>query len=620
MGDCIRVRFAADSIISSLGFGSGENISAIISGQLGVALDESGEVSDGNIMVGRIEEERLKQFAVESGIENRSKAEQLIILVIKDILSQSGLNISDGNCAIIISTTKGEISSIEQGGESIPLWQTSANIADYFGLSSKDVSVISNACISGVSAIITAGRLIKDGCYESVVVVGIDLLSRFIISGFQSFRSLSENVCAPYDQRRSGLNLGEGCGAILLTGKAKGKHSCGIFDKGYLHSKREDENITIEEKPEIFLLGGGISNDANHISGPSKTGDGLHLAMEGAMREAGVTSTAIDAVNLHGTATSFNDEMESKAMRLTGLTNTPANSLKPYFGHTLGASGVIETIVTVYQIRQKIVFATPGYKENGVSEVLNISGEHRVSSEVNSILKTASGFGGCNGAVVISSDIELLNSQRTKGVDSSDTITFGNKSSCRIETEHNNLKIERRCLIENERVFLDGKDVFDSVSGDFHIFIREAFKYSGDENMKFYKMDNLCKLGYMAVLFLLKGIELDGQKTAIVLSNSHSSLDTDIKHQKNIEELGDNGASPAVFVYTLPNIVAGEICIKHEIKGENTFFVTKEFHPEMLERHMSSIEKYAGIKQFIYGWCEYTGNRYKADIRYGTIN
>jgi len=580
MEDCIKVRFAADSIISSLGFGTYQNISAIASGQLGVALDRSGEISDGNIMAGRIARVRLEQFAAESGIENYSKAEQLIILSVRDILSQSGLNISEGECAIIISTTKGEISSIASGGENMPLWQTSANIADYFGVSARNVMVISNACISGVSAIVTAGRLIREGYYESIIVVGVDILSHFITSGFQSFRSLSEDVCAPYDRCRCGLNMGEACGAILLTSRAQ-------------------NGISGEE---IYLLGGAISNDANHISGPSKTGDGLYLAMKGAMKEAGLESGAIDAVNLHGTATSFNDEMESKAMQLSGLADVPANSLKPYFGHTLGASGVVETIVSLHQIRQKIIFATPTYKENGVSVALNVSKEHRALPSVTTVLKTASGFGGCNAAIVISG-----RSLRNNGSDC--------KKSC-----GELLKIERSCLIENEKIVLNGEKIFGSESDDFHVFIREAFKYAGDGNMKFYKMDNLCKLGYVAASFLLNGIELDTQKTAIVLSNSQSSLDTDLKHQKSIENLGDIGASPAIFVYTLPNIVAGEICIKHNIKGENTFFVAKEFSPEMLERHILSIAKYAGIRQFIYGWCEYSGNSYKADIRYGTID
>jgi len=620
MGHCIGVRFVADSIISSLGFGTAKNIDAITSGRLGVALDGSREVSDNNIMAGRIPGERLKQYAAEFGIESCSRFEQLIILSIKDILSKSGLDISKESCAIIISTTKGEITSIAAGGESVPLWQTAANIADFFGIPTEDVSVISNACISGVSAIVTAGRLIGEKHYENVIVVGVDMLSRFITSGFLSFRSLSEDACLPYDLRRCGLNLGEACGAVLLTGKTIGEISGGIFDKAEDGAQLPDSEYMCREEKEIYLLGGAISNDANHISGPSRTGDGLYLAMAGAIEEAGLDFSAIDAVNLHGTATVFNDEMESKAMQLARLEDVPSNSLKPYFGHTMGASGVIETIVALYQLRLETVFATPGYKENGVPVALNTSGEHRPFPAMNNILKTASGFGGCNAAIVISSAsrgslIERKPCTPAREGDHSD------KNSSSTEERGRYLKIDRHCLIEDEKIILDGEEVFHSSgSGDFHLFIREAFKYSEDGNMKFYKMDNLCKLGYVAASLLLKEEEPSAGNTAIVISNSSSSLDTDLKHQKNIEDGGDSGASPAIFVYTLPNIVAGEICIKYGIKGENTFFVTKEFSPELLERHILSIAKYTGAIRFIYGWCEYSENNYKADIRYGTVN
>ena len=589
VGNVVEVRFGADSIIGPLGFGTAENLSAVISGRLGVSRDDSGEISDGVIMAGRISGERLGKYADELGLTDYSKLVQLVILAIEDVLVRSRVDIKRENCGIIISTTKGEITSIASGGEDIPLWQTAEEIACHFGMSTRDVMVISNACISGVSAIVTAGRLIRERDYESVIVVGIDLLSHFITSGFGSFRSLSEELCLPYDNRRCGLNLGEACGAVLLTGKAVGSCAKSIFD-----NKKEEGGGVMEE---IFLLGGAISNDANHISGPSRTGDGLFFAMQSAMSEAGIESGAIDTVNLHGTATVFNDEMESKAMQLAGLDGVPVNSLKPYFGHTLGASGVIETIILLYQIRNGTIYAVPGYKECGVSVSLNISNEHRILPKIDYALKTASGFGGCNAAIVISRNGKFSE-------------PFAVSS----------LKMERRCMIEGGKITLNGEDVFCSKTEDFHLFIREAFKFGGDGNMKFYKMDNLCKLGYMATSILLDGIELNGLETAIILSNSSSSLDTDIKHQKNIDEDENEGASPAVFVYTLPNIVAGEICIKYKIRGENTFFVTKEFLPEMIERHILSLAKYAGTKQVVYGWCEYTENSYKADIRYGTIN
>lgn len=235
--------------------------------------------------------------------------------------------------------------------------------------------MISNACISGVSAIVVASRLIRSGEYDHVFVAGFDLLCDFIVSGFNAFKSVSPALCRPYDAARDGLTLGEAGGAVLLT---------------------TDRELSATG---ITVAGGGISNDANHISAPSRTGDGLAFAIGAALREASLGAAAIGMVNPHGTATLYNDEMESRALHLAGLCGTPCNSLKPYFGHTLGASGVIESIVTVHGLAEGSVFGVKGYAECGVPYPLNISAEHR-TTRTDAALKTASGFGGCNAAAV----------------------------------------------------------------------------------------------------------------------------------------------------------------------------------------------------------------------------
>lgn len=238
----------------------------------------------------------------------------------------------------------------------------------------NSVEVISNACISGVSALIVAKRQIESGMRRRVIVAGGDILSHFITSGFLSFRSVSKNRCLPYDARRDGLNLGEACGAVLLS---------------------------TESTPDAILLAGGaISNDANHISGPSRTGDGLYFAIRQAMNEAQITPKEVSFVNTHGTATVYNDEMESKALHLAGLQSAPVQSLKPYFGHTLGASGVIESIICMHELKEGTLFATLGYEEPGVPMPLVISGTHQ-QMKMTCCVKTASGFGGCNAALLL---------------------------------------------------------------------------------------------------------------------------------------------------------------------------------------------------------------------------
>ena len=133
--------------------------------------------------------------------------------------------------------------------------------------------------------------------------------------------------------------------------------------------------------------------------------------------------------------------------------------------------------------------------------------------------------------------------------------------------------------------------------------------------MKFYKMDDLCKLGYTAAEYLLQEKNFQPEEIGILLANSVASLDTDIRHQIIIDREGDHAASPAVFVYTLPNVVAGEICIRHKIQGENTFFIEKEYDADKLERYARIVMEKNKLKACIIGWCNLLQKQYKADFK-----
>ena len=383
--------------------------------------------------------------------------------------------------------------------------------------------------------------MILSGRYDNMIVVGVDVQNRFIISGFASFKSLSPELCRPYDASRCGLNLGEACGAVMLT-------KTGTSDL-------------------VAIDGGSASDDANHISGPSRTGDGLYFAMRDAMSEAGVGPADVDMLQMHGTATAYNDEMESKAAGLAGLSDVPAQSLKPYFGHTMGASGIIETILAAEELKRGIFLGVKGFEELGVPVPLNVSAENRLITNPHHCLKTASGFGGTNAAVLLS---------------------FGTPAPASAKKTSSALNPVRRVQISQGQVNVDETSVFVSSQTDFHIFSREAFKSRGESNMKFYKMDDLCKLGYLASAWLLDGIEYGEEECGIVMSGKYGCLDTDIRHQQIIDSEGDSSASPAVFVYTLPNVVAAEISIRHHIKGENIWFWSED-------KTMSDIKKYASI-------------------------
>ena len=149
----------------------------------------------------------------------------------------------------------------------------------------------------------------------------------------------------------------------------------------------------------VIVSGAATSNDANHISGPSRTGEELSFAIKNALVEAGLTPADIGYISAHGTATPYNDEMEARAISLSGLSQVPVNSFKGYWGHTLGAAGIIESVAAVQSLRHNLLISSAGFADCGVSVPINII-KRNEALPLNACLKTASGFGGCNAAAL----------------------------------------------------------------------------------------------------------------------------------------------------------------------------------------------------------------------------
>ena len=487
--------------------------------------------------------------------------ESLIINQLKNVFSSSCMDVREESLLVIISTTKGNVDKLQDSlsllSDDVYLYVSAEKISKYFGFANPPI-VLSNACISGVSALVVARELILEGKYSHAVVVGCDVLSHFITEGFASFKSISATPCRPYDSERDGLTLGEACGAILLTTEQK-----------------------YASKPYVRLAGGTITNDANHISGPSRTGDGLFYAIDNAINESGLSKDDIAFVNAHGTATVYNDEMESKAIDWAELSNVPVNSLKGYIGHTLGASGVVESILSIHELREGIVYGTAGFRLLGTSKEIKVSSS---SSEIfkKSCVKTASGFGGCNAAVVF---------------------TMQDISLCKPGYSD----VEE--LISYELPYSESP---------FHEFIRAEYKKFGESNMKFYKMSDLCKAAYVGTMNLLSGVSLldnlNDKNVSVILSNKSSSLEADIEHQVILNEKNPEGASPAVFVYTLPNVAIGELCIRHKIRGNNTFFIENTYSG-LCEEYGRLLIKNGKTDYVICGWCEKLGESYSVKLK-----
>lgn len=175
------------------------------------------------------------------------------------------------------------------------------------------------------------------------------------------------------------------------------------------------------------------------------------------------------------------------------------------------------------------------------------------------------------------------------------------------------LKISRYCIIRNNSVIADNT-ILISVTGTENDFLNHLYQSLGISYPKYHKMDALCKLGFLTTEFLLQNMEIERyqrDQTGIILSNSSSSLVSDIRHQHSLNDRSEYFPSPSVFVYTLPNVVIGEICIRHKIMGEGCFFITPAFDPVLLCRQ-TQLLFLSGIKCCIAGWAETDGNNYES--------
>lgn len=178
----------------------------------------------------------------------------------------------------------------------------------------------------------------------------------------------------------------------------------------------------------------------------------------------------------------------------------------------------------------------------------------------------------------------------------------------------NKAYIKSFCTIQNNQILLNGEVVFSREPNSFSDFSKKTYQYLEMNYPKFFKMDNLSKLAFLGAELLLKteGDSSTENNTALVFANKSSSLDTDVKYQNSISDPENYYPSPAVFVYTLPNICLGEISIKHQLKSENSFFIFVDYNPEFMEKYSAILLETKKADKVLCGWVEYYNEDYKA--------
>ncbi|MBF4515246.1 beta-ketoacyl synthase [Flavobacterium sp. ANB] len=362
--------------ITPLGFDVQSNIDAIVRGDSGIQLHQDATLMPIPFYGSVINTEKIESAFEKISTETQySRLEKMMILALEPIIKNSKVELNS-KTAFILSTTKGNVTALKNDSEesfnNAHLDVLAKNVSNFFGFKTQPI-VISNACVSGILAVSIAKRMIQSELYDNVFVIAGDEVSEFVLSGFNTFQAMSDLPCKPYSKNRTGVSLGEATAAVLVSAEAK--------------------------NAKIKVIGDSSINDANHISGPSRTGEGLFRSIQNALKEAQIGIEKLDYISAHGTATPFNDEMEAIALNRLGLQNVPINSLKGFYGHTLGASGLLETVIAIESANQNMLFESKGFDEIGVSEPINII-EKNEAKKIEFFLKTASGFGGCNTAVI----------------------------------------------------------------------------------------------------------------------------------------------------------------------------------------------------------------------------
>lgn len=385
-----RIAITGMGIISAIGNSVEDNKRALLSSQSGIGSISQIDTKHANhIKVGEVDlsnSELIKQLGLPVS-NNFTRTALLGLHAAKAAIKHSGIsNINSRKTGLISATTAGGMDKTEQHLKSFATTEESKiyisshhagdstqKIAEHIGITEFSTT-ISTACSSTANAIMLGSRLIKSGKLERVVVGGTDALAKFTINGFKTLMILSDDICAPFDANRKGLNLGEAAAFLVL----------------------EAESIALLDNKTIlgYVSGYGNANDAFHQTASSENGEGAFLAMEKALLTAQLQPEHIDYINAHGTATPNNDLSESIAIKRIFGDNVPDfSSTKAFTGHTLAVAGAVEAIYAILALQEQTVFPNLNFK-NKIPETGLVPTTELKQKPIEHVLSNSFGFGG----------------------------------------------------------------------------------------------------------------------------------------------------------------------------------------------------------------------------------
>lgn len=314
------------------------------------------------------------------------KRDSLVMQMFRPLFKKDSVSIPE-DAKLVLATTKGEIDLLEKNflqgkgevSKSKPHYLLE-KVSALIGIKDRGM-IISAACASSSAAVAIAASMIRRGLSDCVLVVACDSVTEFVFSGFSSLMALDKFYARPFDKERSGLSLGEAAGYILLMSESR--------------AKKEKRKIIGE------IAGWGLSDDANHMTGPSRTSDGLILAIQKALKSACIGEDDIGFISAHGTGTVYNDAMELRAFHAIFKKKRPVYSIKGAIGHTIGAAGLVETIIALRVLKEKTVPPTVNLEVADDNAQGWASSRQRELSKNKMALITNAGFSGINTALVV---------------------------------------------------------------------------------------------------------------------------------------------------------------------------------------------------------------------------
>jgi len=421
------------------------------------------------------------------------------------------------------------------------------------------ISTISTACSSSLNSMMFGARLIKHGIVDKVVVGGTDALSKFTINGFNTLMILDKELCRPFDETRTGLNLGEGAAYLVLE-----KEESAIKDNKHIYAE---------------LSGYANANDAFHQTASSEEGTGPFLAMENALKTANLKPSEIDYINVHGTGTENNDLTEGKAMiRLFGENMPAFSSTKSYTGHTLGAAGVIESIFSILSLQHSKIFPNLNFKQK--CEEFNLIPETELTElEIDHVLTNSFGFGGNDSSVVFS----IVQDTRPKTED----LRLENQES---RTKNQDSKPGTRTPKPAPPVFINGigavspietigADFFDTeipeTDENFLQIIKPNFReYISPKDLR--RMSKIVRMGLVAAKVAMKDAAVEQPDAIITGTGMGCQVDT----EKFLNSMLDNDETlltPTSFIQSTHNTIGAQIALMLGNHNYNFTFVHRTF-------------------------------------------